>query len=157
MFTLSIKGENKNNMTALEKILLVVGGIITLCFGVWHFFVPTKFNWFGYIPSLPSELKRAIEASNFFLSTMLLLLGIVTMYFAINETPEIKIMMILMSMLWLARTIYQIVKPQGSLVSGLSVMITAVFVLTASCFIIPLILTCIKIINGQSTFINLGK
>lgn len=143
-------------MTVLDKILLVVGGIITLCFGVWHFFVPTKYNWFSYTPSLPSELKRAIEASNFFLSTMLVILGIETIYFVISDAYEIKIMMILMSLLWIARTVYQIIKPQGSLVSGLSVILTVIFFLTALCFIIPLILTTIKIIDGQFTFIHLG-
>ncbi|KAF0214624.1 MAG: hypothetical protein FD178_2256 [Ignavibacteria bacterium] len=131
-------------MTVLEKILLVVGGSITLCFGVWHFFVPTKYNWFSYTPSLPSELKRAIEASNFFLSTMLVLFGIVTMYFAISETSEVKIMMITMSVLWLIRTIYQIVEPQGSLIPGLTVILTVVFFATSLCFIIPLILIGVK-------------
>lgn len=131
-------------MTVLEKILLVVGGSITLCFGVWHFFVPVKYNWFSYFPSLPSELKRAIEASNFFLSTMLVLFGILTIYFTISEASEVKIMMIMMSVLWLTRTIYQIVEPQGSLIPCLSVLLTVVFFATSLCFIIPLILIGVK-------------
>ncbi|MDP1817238.1 MAG: hypothetical protein Q8K92_22470 [Leadbetterella sp.] len=131
-------------MTALEKILIVVGGSITLCFGVWHFFVPKIYNWFSYTPSMPSELKRGIEASNFFLSTMLVLFGIVTMYFAISEVSEIKIMLITMSVLWLTRTIYQIVEPQGGFIPGLSEILTVVFFFTSLCFIIPLILIGVK-------------
>ena len=131
-------------MTALEKILIVVGGSITLCFGVWHFFVPKIYNWFSYTTSLPSELKRAIEASNFFLSTMLVLFGILTIYFAIREASEVKTMLIIMSVLWLTRTIYQIVEPQGSLIPGLSVILTVVFFSTSLCFIIPLILIGVK-------------
>ena len=131
-------------MTTLEKILLVAGGSITLCFGVWHFFVPVKYNWFSYTPSIPSELKRAIVASNFFLSTMLVLLGIVTMYFAICEAKEVRIILIIMSVLWFTRTIYQIVEPQGSLIPGLSEILTVLFFSTSLCFIIPLILIGVK-------------
>lgn len=131
-------------MTALEKILLIAGGSITLCFGVWHFFVPKTYNWFSYTPSIPSELKRAIEASNFFLSTMLVILGILTIYFAIREASEVKIIMITMSALWLTRTIYQIVEPQGSLIPGLSKTLTVLFFSTSLCFIIPLILIGVK-------------
>ncbi len=131
-------------MTALVNVMIVVGGSITLCFGVWHFFVPKIYNWFSYTPSMPSELKRAIEASNFFLSTMLVILGILTIYFAIREASEVKIMMITMSALWLTRTIYQIVEPQGSLIPGLSVILAVVFFFTSLCFIIPLILIGVK-------------
>lgn len=131
-------------MTALEKILLFVGGSITLCFGVWHFFVPTTYKWFSYLPSIPDELKKAIEASNFFLSTVLVILGIETIYFVIKGANEIRMLMVFMSVLWFVRTIYQIIKPQGSLVPGLSVILIAVFILTASCFIIPLIHLVLK-------------
>lgn len=144
-------------MRTVEKILLIVGGSITLCFGVWHFFVPTNYKWFSYLTTVPNELKNAIKASNFFISAMLVILGVETLYFTIVESSEIAIIMILMSGLWLIRTVYQIVNPQGSSIQHRAEVMTAIFVFASLCFIIPLIIELVNAVNKSSFFTSLSK
>ena len=114
--------------------------MITLGFGVWHYAVPAMYKWFSYMPSIPDELRNGITAANFFLSTTLTLLGAYTLVVVFTRSENIKVHLIVMSILWLSRVVYQIVKPQGTMIPGLPMILICVFSLTALCFIIPLIM-----------------
>ena len=123
------------------RMLVIVGGLVTLAFGIWHFFAPSLYHWFDYIPSAPAELIKTIVATNFFLSVTLVLFGTLAIVIAIwqwqNNSP-VKIMLWVMSILWLVRAVYQLILPQGTAIPGLSIGMTAIFSSTAFCFIFPL-------------------
>jgi hypothetical protein len=38
------------------KILVMIGSSASIGFGIWHFFVPTAWNWYSYIDSNATEL-----------------------------------------------------------------------------------------------------
>lgn len=54
----------------------VIGGAIALGFGIWHFAVPGLYRWQSYVPDAPDCLVRAVDATNFFFSFSLSLIGV---------------------------------------------------------------------------------
>jgi hypothetical protein len=122
------------------KIVILIGSIITIGFAVWHFIVPWRYRWFSYIPNIPKELENAIKATNFFFALSLLLLGSLTLIVTSmlwEEITIIKIILIMMSILWTARVIYQIIKPQGKQIQHVSTIMLGMFIITDLLFIIP--------------------
>ena len=57
------------------KIFTTFGSIISIGFGIWHFFVPGIWNWYSYIDKIATELVIAVRAINIFFSLLLVLLG----------------------------------------------------------------------------------
>jgi len=53
------------------KLLYYTGAMISLLFGIWHFFVPYLYEWFLYIPNEYENLIVGIEYTNFFFSLLL--------------------------------------------------------------------------------------
>ena len=64
-------------MNLLVKILVMTGSSASIGFGIWHFLVPTAWNWYSYIDSNATELIAAVRAINVFFSLSLILFGIV--------------------------------------------------------------------------------
>ncbi|OGF49255.1 MAG: hypothetical protein A2231_06345 [Candidatus Firestonebacteria bacterium RIFOXYA2_FULL_40_8] len=128
-------------MHTLERILTTVGSVITICFGVWHFFVPKIWNWYSHIAPEATELVAAVRAINVFFSLCLVVFGVVNILFINgNKANKYAIVTILSatSILWLTRTIMQLVYPQGSMNPAIQYGMLAVFVLVTLCFLIPL-------------------
>lgn len=50
------------------KILVTVAGLVTMGFGIWHFFIPKVWNWYSYIDAAAPELIIAVRAINVFFS-----------------------------------------------------------------------------------------
>lgn len=97
-------------MTA--KVLCTIGSVITIGFGVWHFFVPKIYNWYNYIDKSASELIIAVKAINVFFSLCLVLIGMVNIiftYFIKDNLQGFFVMMIMSAILWLGRVVMQIV------------------------------------------------
>lgn len=126
------------------KLLSILGASSTFGFGLWHFTVPSVHQWFSYIPEAPTELLIGISATNFFLSLELLIFGlmglnIILLYW--DNKSVVKIYLGYMSALWTIRFIYQLIEPQGS---GLPLiwqsLIYGSFIVTALCFVIPLVM-----------------
>lgn len=129
------------------KVVILVGSIITLGFAVWQFLVPWKFKWFSYMPNISKELENSIKATNFLFALSLLLLGslslIVTSWLWEN-TLIVKIVLVIMSILWTARVVYQIIKPQGKMIQHLSTIILGAFIITDLLFVIPMFIVFFK-------------
>ncbi len=116
----------------------VAGGLITLGFGIWHFFIPSMFGWYDYLQDDPVELSRGIGASNFFLSFSLSLIGATSVAFPTlfpDSGPVHTAWLWANVGLWTARSIYQAVAPQGSPVPGLAQSMLAGFIVTDLLFI----------------------
>lgn len=46
------------------KILTTFGRIVSIGFGIWHFFVPSIWNWYSYFDKAATELVIAGKASD---------------------------------------------------------------------------------------------
>ncbi len=129
------------------KIVILIGSMITLGFAVWQFLVPWKYRWSSYMPNISKDLDNSIKATNFFFALSLLLLGslslIVTSWLWEN-TLIVKIVLVIMSILWTARVVYQITKPQGKMIQHVSTIILGTFIITDLLFIIPLFIVFFK-------------
>ena len=95
----------------------VIGGAVALGFGAWHFAVPGLYHWQSYVPDAPDSLVRAVDATNFFFSFSLSLIGVtnIVMPFISEAAEPISRYWLWANVgLWTARVAYQLVKPQGS-------------------------------------------
>jgi hypothetical protein len=127
----------------IARILALIGSIVTIGFGVWHFFVPRAYKWYGYIQTEVTELVRAVRAINVFFSLSLVLLGGLTIVFGFAKQSTsfaFKAMLIVMCILWLTRVALQIVSPQGSMNIALQWGMLAAFTCASLLFLAALIL-----------------
>ena len=128
-------------MYLLSKILTTAGSIITICFGLWHFFVPRIWNWYSYIDPKATELIIAVRNINVFFSLCLVLFGVVNIIFINgNHSNRFSIIIILSvtSVLWITRSILQLVYPQGSFNPAVQYGMLAMFILVTICFLVSL-------------------
>jgi hypothetical protein len=121
------------------EICQIVGGTISLGFGLWHFAVPGIYGWQSYVPEAPPTLVDAVAATNFFMSLSLSLVGasnIVMPLLADNATPVGRYWLWANVGLWTTRAVYQLVKPQGSHDALLQWGMAGAFIVTDLLFIV---------------------
>lgn len=131
------------------KILVSVGSICTIAFGIWHFFVPSLWDWYSYIIPKATELVLAIRAINVFFSLCLVLIGVANMLFVYFSPNRFSLIVILgiTSILWAVRSFLQIVYPQGSVNPVLQYGMLLAFISILICFLISLILVIFQNTN----------
>jgi hypothetical protein len=124
---------------SLGDVCQVVGGAVTLGFGLWHFAVPSLYAWQSYVPDAPQNLVEAVAATNFFMSLSLSLVGAssVVMPFLTDAAAPVNQYWLWANVaLWTTRAVYQLVKPQGTYSPALQWGMTGAFVATDILFII---------------------
>jgi hypothetical protein len=134
-------------MKKLIITLTAFGSIISIGFGIWHFFVPKIWNWYSYIDKTATELIIAIRAINIFFSLSLVLLGIANLLFLFKITQDrfsLLVMLSISAILWGTRFVLQIVYPQGTQNPSLQYSMLIIFLLVLACFAISLFLLLIK-------------
>lgn len=103
-------------------------------FGIWHFFVPKIWHWYTYIDAKATELMLAVQAINFFFSLSLVLIGlmdIIIIWSSKSNKFAILVVLSVSIILWVTRSIMQIVYPQGSVNPFLQYsMLLAFFIIT---------------------------
>ena len=128
-------------MYLLSKILITTGSAVTICFGLWHFFVPRIWNWYSYIDPDATELIIAVRNINAFFSLCLVLFGVVNIIF-INGNHSNRFSIIIMlsvtSVLWLTRASLQLIYPQGSFKPVIQYGMLAMFIIVTLCFLVSL-------------------
>jgi hypothetical protein len=125
----------------LVKILVIVGSISSIGFGIWHFFVPAMWNWYSYIDINATELVVAIRAINVFFSLSLVLFGIVNILFIYGDQSNrysIIVMLAATCILWLTRVAFQVIYPQGSMSPLLQYGMLSAFIIVSLCYIVSL-------------------
>ena len=125
----------------LVKLLVTSGSVITIGFGVWHFFVPRIWKWYSYIIPDATELVLAVRAVNTLFSLSLVLFGVVNIILVHSDPPDrssVIVMLSATSLLWLTRLVLQLVYPQGSQRPAIQHGMLAVFVLVTASFVISL-------------------
>jgi hypothetical protein len=129
-------------MNLLARILVMIGSITSIGFGIWHFFVPRAWNWYSYIDINATELVAAVRAINTFFSLSLVLFGIVNMLLIYGDKSNrysIIVMLAATCILWLTRVVFQLIYPQGSLYPGLQYGMLSAFVIITLCYLISLL------------------
>lgn len=102
----------------LYKTLTYIGSLITIGFGIWHFFVPTIWKWYSYMDVKATELLLAVRATNIFFSLSLVLFGllnIVLISSSHSSKQTIITILVVDIILWLTRVVLQIAAPQGTM------------------------------------------
>ena len=128
---------------SLVKILVTIGSIISIGFGLWHFFVPSIWNWYSYFDKAATELILAVRAINIFFSLLLVLLGIANILFVFRKLQDRFSTMVILSIsniLWTTRIILQLVYPQGSQNSIIQYSMLLTFLVVLACFALALLL-----------------
>jgi hypothetical protein len=121
---------------------VIIGGSVSIGFGIWHFFVPQIWKWYSYIDANATELVAAVRAINAFFSLSLVLFGIVNILLIYGDRSNrysIIVMLAATCILWLTRVAFQVIYPQGSLYPGLQYGISSVFVMVTMCYLISLL------------------
>jgi hypothetical protein len=130
-------------LNSLVKIFVGFASVASIAFGVWHFFVPGVWKWYSYIDPNATELIVAVRAINVFFSLSLVLFGVLNILFVFGgNANRFSIIALLAAtcILWLTRTAFQVIYPQGSLYPGLQYGMLAAFIGISLCYIISLIL-----------------
>ena len=128
-------------MDLIGKILVIIGSVASIGFGIWHFSVPEAWNWYSYIEPNATELVLAIRAINVFFSLSLVLFGAVNILFVYGNKANIYSIIVMLtatSILWITRVALQIIYPQGSISPTLQYGMLSAFIVVSLCYIIPL-------------------
>jgi hypothetical protein len=127
----------------LTKMLVSLGSIISIGFGIWHFFVPTTWKWYSYIDSSATELVVAIRAINIFFSLSLILFGIMNILLIYAEKYSkysVIVVLVATCLLWASRVLLQIIFPQGTINPILQYGMLLSFIIVLLCYMSSLIL-----------------
>ncbi len=128
-------------MSTLVKILVTIGSSASICFGVWHFFVPKAWKWVSYINSNGTELLVAVRAINVFFSLSLVLFGLMNILFVYGGKANrysIIVMLTATCILWLTRLVFQLIYPQGTINPVLQYGMLSAFIVVNLCYITSL-------------------
>lgn len=126
----------------LIKIPVTIGSIISVGFGLWHFFVPSIWNWYSYFDKTATELVLAVRAINIFFSLLLVLLGIANILFAFRKQHDRFSLIVIISIsaiLWTTRMILQLIYPQGSQNPIIQYSMLFIFLVVWICFSLSLL------------------
>jgi hypothetical protein len=128
----------------LVRILVSIGSSASIGFGIWHFFVPRVWKWYSYIDSNATELIVAVRAINVFFSLSLVLFGALNLLFIFGgHSNRYSIIALLAAtcLLWLTRSAFQVIYPQGSLYPSHQNGMLAAFIIVFLCYTASLIIT----------------
>lgn len=119
------------------KILTLTGSLASIGFGIWHFFVPSIWNWYAYIDPSATELVLAVRAINLFFSLSLVLFGVanvLVVYKAPQERFSLMVLLAASSVLWATRSVWQLLYPQGTFHAEVQYGLLSIFILVFFCF-----------------------
>ena len=134
-------------MNKLTSILIMIGSIVSIGFGLWHLFIPKIWRWHSYIDINAKELILAVRAINVFFSVSLMLFGIINMLLADGNKSNRYSMMVVLSatcFLWLTRLVFQIIYPQGTINPFLQYGMLSAFIGVFLCYLISLCMIVAK-------------
>jgi hypothetical protein len=127
----------------LVRILVAIGSLATIGFGVWHFFLPRVWRWASYIDPRAGELIVAVAALNFLFSLSLVLFGLMNILLVFGGGSDRRPIAVVLSascLLWFARVILQVVSPQGSMNPLLQYAMLLSFLIVFLCYSLALFL-----------------
>ena len=131
---------SSNEIRGTAKVLVAIGGSASVGLGVWHFFVPSAWDWYSYMDPAATELVLSVRAINVLFSLSLILFGAVNVLLAWGKGNRYSVAVVLAAnmALWITRTGLQLVWPQGSMNPILQYGMLATFGAVALCYGIAL-------------------
>jgi|SRR5215471_6259672 len=96
---------------ALGRASLIAAGIATTLMGAFHFLLPQVFGWAPFLQPLPPELRWALIAMNAFLSLLLLMGGLASLWAARARRSLVALPELPMAIFWGFNAGYQLVRP----------------------------------------------
>jgi hypothetical protein len=138
---------SRGMVNLFTKLLVAIGSVASIGFGVWHYSVPKNWKWYSYIDAQATELVLAVEAVHIFLSLALVLFGLMNLLLMIgnkSNTYSISIVLGATCILWLTRVLTQIIHPQGSMRPILQYSMLAAFVVIFLCYAIPFVMVLLR-------------
>jgi hypothetical protein len=124
------------------KILVGIGSAASAGFGIWHLFVPRDWKWYSYIDPAATELLIAVNAINLFFSLSLVLFGLMNAVLVIGGRSNRFSMAVVLGatcILWLARVLVQLARPQGSMSPVLQYSMLSSFIFVFLCHAVSLL------------------
>lgn len=82
--------------------------IMSMLVGLWHFFVPLKFQWYEYLPMQYSNLIVGIDYTNYCFSALLFGLSLLLIVFgkkAFEPNREVLIFYTFLTVIWVFRAV----------------------------------------------------
>ena len=95
------------------RALVAFAGIGAIAMATYHFALPTIWGWDAYLAQVPPAVRWGALSINTFFSTMLLLLGLLTLLVAVVSSggPLVAGVLLAMAVFWLVNALYQILVP----------------------------------------------
>ena len=134
-------------VSLVTKVLVGIGGVASIGFGIWHFFVPRDWKWYSYIDPAATELLVAVSAINVFFSLSLVLFGLMNALLVIGDRSNRYSILVVLGatcVLWLARVALQLARPQGSMSPILQYGMLSAFVIVFLCFAVSFLSVAAK-------------
>ncbi len=129
-------------MGTFIQILVSIASIVTIGFGVWHFFVPKIWSWYNYIDKSAPELVLAVRAINVFFSLCLVLFGVMNMLLIWCRPDEQFSLLVVLgatAVLWATRVLMQLIYPQGTQRKAIQYSMLSTFVLTFCAYLVAFV------------------
>jgi hypothetical protein len=98
-------------MSLKNKILLSIGSILFISIGGYHIFLPHLWNWSEFSSSMPDMVEWALFAVNFFMSSLMIIIGVFTLIIIKRNNSNNNLILLLGALFWLLNFSYQIINP----------------------------------------------
>lgn len=100
-------------------------------------------KWYAYIDPSVTELVLAVRAINVFFSLSLVLFGAMNLLLVFGDRANQYSLLVVLaatSILWITRSVFQLVYPQGSMSPLLQYGMLSAFVVVTLCYMISLVI-----------------
>lgn len=124
------------------RIPTVAASVVSIGFGLWHFFVPSIWKWYSYMDPKATELVVAVRATNVFFSLSLVLFGLMSIMIVSSKRSSQHTLVTVLAVdvvLWLTRVLLQIIYPQGTISFYLRYGMLSAFVLILALYSVSLL------------------
>lgn len=98
-------------MNLKNKIFLSIGSFLFISIGGYHIFLPYLWNWNEFSSKMPDMIEWALYAVNFFMSALMIMIGIFTLIIIKQKNSKNNLILLLGVLFWALNFIYQIVNP----------------------------------------------
>jgi len=123
-------------MEKFRNILVIIGGINFLLFGLFHLTFWRALDWKNELIKLTEINSNVMQMLNIGISVFLLSFGFIMLFYRIEISNSVlgRALLIIFALFWLARLVGEIVFPGGSIMFGI------ILILCVLVYLIPAII-----------------
>jgi hypothetical protein len=126
-------------MSSKNRLLLYIGSFLFISIGGYHIFLPSLWGWKEFSQTMPDMIEWALYATNFLLSSLMVLLGIFTIILVRRNEKGRNLILLLGACYWIVNICYQIAAPTPIPEDLIAMKIGFLIppVIGACCYLIP--------------------